>query len=222
MSAVPAPAPSAVLPNLPTSDYSKDGWGVAPVAGQPKFSGDYFLPGSPLEGWSIEYKTSVAGTENRGIGKQQVGHTVPVTSVSDTSVDGRLSAVWVGLYGVLKISKSTSFGVDDLFFTTTVTLQNTGTSVLYEIDYMRNVDPDQEQVRPMVARCLSPPRCAVAVLSPWLFTRCWCMCGACSRGQVTSPRRTTCCISATPAPLLRRRTTASLIAATLRFRTRVW
>ncbi len=130
-----------------TTDYSKDGWAVSPVAGQPKFSGDYFLPGSPLEGWSIEYKTSVAGTENRGIGKQQVGHTVPVTSVSDTSVDGRLSAVWVGLYGVLKISKSTSFGVDDLFFTTTVTLQNTGTTVLYEVDYMRNVDPDQEQVR---------------------------------------------------------------------------
>ncbi len=134
-----AVAVSALFP-LIASDYGKDGWAISPVVGQPKFSGDCFLRGSPP---CIESKTSVAGTENRGIGKQQVGYTVPVTSVSDTSVDG-LSAVWVGLFGV---PKSTSFGVDDLFFTTTVTLQNTGTTVLYEVDHMRNVDPGQVQVR---------------------------------------------------------------------------
>ncbi len=78
------------------------------------------------------------------------------------------------------MSKITFFGVNDLYFSTTVTLQNIGPNVLYEVrpvqptcslcersgfagegrtpppltlqrlslpqvDYMRNVDPDQEQ-----------------------------------------------------------------------------
>lgn len=66
--------------------------------------------------------------------------------VADASTPDRLSATWVGSRGSLKISSSTSFGVSDLFFTTTVTLENIGTSRLYEVEYMRNVDPDQEQV----------------------------------------------------------------------------
>lgn len=38
----------------------------------------------------------------------------------------------------------TSFGVNDLYFTTTVTLKNTGSEPLNDVAYMRNVDPDQE------------------------------------------------------------------------------
>ena len=66
-------------------------------------------------------------------------------SRADTSDEGKLSAVWVGQTGDLKISKVTSFGVEDLYFTTTVTLKNTGSSSLHDVKYMRNVDPDQEQ-----------------------------------------------------------------------------
>jgi hypothetical protein len=79
--------------------------------------------------------------------KGRVGATMITPSfVSDTSVTGRLSAVWVGQAANLKVSKSTSFGVNDLYFTTTVTLQNMGTVQMTAVNYMRNVDPDQEQV----------------------------------------------------------------------------
>jgi hypothetical protein len=52
-----------------------------------------------------------------------------------------------GVGNMIQVSKSTSFGVNDLFFTTSVTLENTGDNTLFAVQYMRNVDPDQEQVR---------------------------------------------------------------------------
>jgi hypothetical protein len=39
----------------------------------------------------------------------------------------------------------TDMKLEDLLVATTVTLTNVGTNPLYEVQYMRNVDPDQEQ-----------------------------------------------------------------------------
>ena len=41
------------------ADFAENGW--TPSSGG--FAGDYFLPGSPLEGWSVEYQTSPSGSE---------------------------------------------------------------------------------------------------------------------------------------------------------------
>ena len=49
------------------------------------------------------------------------------------------------------MSASTGFGVEDLYFTTTVTLQNLLPAPIFNVSYMRNVDPDQEQVRDPVS-----------------------------------------------------------------------
>ncbi|MBT3880558.1 MAG: hypothetical protein HOF76_16155 [Candidatus Scalindua sp.] len=38
------------------ADFGKDGWGI----GTPGFAGDFFLPGSPEEGWGIEWTTGSA------------------------------------------------------------------------------------------------------------------------------------------------------------------
>ncbi len=38
----------------------------------------------------------------------------------------------------------TSVKPEDLLLSTTVTLKNVGSSMLYDVQYMRNVDPDQE------------------------------------------------------------------------------
>ena len=75
--------------------------------------------------------------------------------VTDTSTASRLSAAWVGTavvgnatsnYSAVKVSMSTSFGVNDSYFVTTVTLQSLVSTPLYNVSWMRNVDPDQEQV----------------------------------------------------------------------------
>jgi hypothetical protein len=77
------------------------------------------------------------------------------TTVTDTSTAERLSAAWIGTASnTLKVSVSTAFGVNDTFFTTTVTMENVGGSTLYEVEYMRNLDPDQEQVRGCCLVCV--------------------------------------------------------------------
>jgi len=73
------------------ADYSKDGFGVRPSAGAPLYSGDYFLPGTPLEGWSVEYRIGT-GENIRLINKGLVGkHEIPTTTIEGTHGNQRLT-----------------------------------------------------------------------------------------------------------------------------------
>jgi len=66
------------------ADYGKDGFGTA-ASGQKKFSGDYFLPGSPLEGWSVEYRIgSASAGVTRKINKGKVGY----SQISADTIEG--------------------------------------------------------------------------------------------------------------------------------------
>jgi hypothetical protein len=138
------------------ADHNKNGnWGPTSTSGNYEFSGGYFLPGSPLEGWSLEYETTPGGHENRLINKGRVGRkSLNPTTMAKTSPAWKgvssghqlNSASWVGTWaGTVKISKTIQFRTDDLFFTTKITLENVGSSKIYNLDYMRNVDPDQGQ-----------------------------------------------------------------------------
>ncbi len=75
------------------------------------------------------------------------------STLRDTSMLGQLSAEWSARVGALDVTQVVSFGVDDQFFTTTVTLRNTLSSPLYNVEYMRNIDPDQAQVGDALADC---------------------------------------------------------------------
>ncbi len=71
--------------------------------------------------------------------------TAAATSVTDQSTPTRLSVSWIGTGAVsttnrIKVSKMTSFGVNELYFTTSVTLENVGSVTLYNVSYMRHVD----------------------------------------------------------------------------------
>ena len=51
-------------------DYNRDGFGT----GTPTyFSGDYFLPGSPVEGWVVSYSTTSTGTVIPLVNKGRMG-----------------------------------------------------------------------------------------------------------------------------------------------------
>jgi hypothetical protein len=63
-----------------------------------------------------------------------------LTSTNDTQ-----SILWVGTFHDVEISKITRFGNDDVYFTTVVTLENTGLNTLKNLYYLRTVDPDQEK-----------------------------------------------------------------------------
>ena len=78
------------------------------------------------------------------------------TVVMDTSTTSRLSAAWVGTakynttpaVSVLKVAMSTGFAVNDTYLTSTVTLQNLLSTPLYNVSWMRSIDPDNDAVRP--------------------------------------------------------------------------
>ncbi|MGI9066294.1 MAG: tandem-95 repeat protein [Pyrinomonadaceae bacterium] len=127
-------------------DMQKNGW----ANGVPPQSGDYFLPGTPEEGWSVEWNGAGGGERNFGNYGRVGAFQVPKTSLIETSSGSTRSAVWEGTATAtasekLKITKTIHFNVNDLFFVISTVLTNTGTATLNSVEYMRNVDPDQEQ-----------------------------------------------------------------------------
>lgn len=116
------------------ADPDKDGWST----GTPAYIGDYFLPGSPYEGWMIE----VNGTKTF----QHNGATSSLGSITSVNNSGRVrSVVWQGAYSGLAIRQVTSLDTANLFFTTSVTLRNTTSSPRANVYYLRGVDADNEQ-----------------------------------------------------------------------------
>jgi hypothetical protein len=127
------------------ADYGRDGWDV----GDPEYSGDFFLPGTPEEGWMVEW-TDASEVEKQfhNFGAENE-FDVPQTSHTNTSSGSILSAVWEGTATSgneqLKIIQTVSFDAEDLFFVMNVVMTNVGTEMLSSLEYMRNVDPDQEK-----------------------------------------------------------------------------
>ncbi len=121
------------------ADHQKDGWAV----GSPNYCGDYFVPGSPVEGWQIQSGVTVYTNSDVGCWENNI----PGSVVGYTDTGGYKSATWEGSIAAinLEISQKTVFPDGALFFLTSVTLCNTGATDLYNTYYKRNVDPDQDQ-----------------------------------------------------------------------------
>ena len=132
-----------------------------------RIAGDYFVPGYPLEGWSLFWRdgsTTAALNRRWGFGNLGKGD-IHIVEFRQSSPDWKPgmphfthSLTWVGVTGTsvncdknnptscnLKITKTIQFNTNDRFFTTQVTLQNLGSTTLYDLYYSRNVDPDQAQ-----------------------------------------------------------------------------
>ena len=94
---------------------------------------DYFLPGTPEEGFYAGYKIGGVATEGKNFGQ----------TVVDQSSGDTLSAKVTGtIGGNLKVEQVISFNKDDRFFKNTVTLTNVSGSILDAVRFMRSFDPD--------------------------------------------------------------------------------
>jgi gliding motility-associated-like protein len=137
-------APAGFHPNVGgnigfVADSDMDGWDV----GDPDYCGDYFLPGSPEEGFAVQvggdvwYNSSQYCTPNEIPGD--------VTLYDFTA--GIYSVTWEGEIASedLTIEARTELPEDAVYFLTSVTFCNTGGSTINDVYYMRNVDPDQDQ-----------------------------------------------------------------------------
>ena len=123
------------------ADPGRDGWS----SGSPTFCGDYFLPGSPVEGWGVEVAgTSYINSDVCGIS------TIPGSVTSYSSAAGTTRAVWQGTVGSgagsgLRITQTTVVNDGDLFFITSLCICNTSLLPMTNVYYGRNLDPDNDQ-----------------------------------------------------------------------------
>lgn len=134
-------------PNLSiVTDPGRDGWNV----GSPPQSGDYGLPGCPEIGWGVEW--TIGGTEIKRNNFPQpcTTYTNIPGSVIETSSGGILSAKWEGnatngSNQELSITKNFYFQHNDSYaLWIDVELTNTGSVALDSVEYLQNIDPDQE------------------------------------------------------------------------------
>lgn len=100
--------------------------------------GDFTLPGTPFEGFSIGVGGSYAQVIN---GWGEYGYTS--TGTADTSSEGRLSATSSGTAFDLAVTQEIAFNWSDSFYVTTVTLTNTTSTDMLDVVFMRTMDPDQ-------------------------------------------------------------------------------
>ncbi len=142
--------PAGYHPNVGTSmgfvsDPDKDGWAVV-SPGSAMYMGDYFVPGSPYEGWDFK----AAGTTYR-YRNQTMGGACPGTScanISYTATATEQSTVWQGVAGGLQITQRTVVKKDKAYFVIYVDVENTTAATINNVFYFRGLDPDNDQPWP--------------------------------------------------------------------------
>jgi len=125
------------------ADPDKDGWTV----GSPyPYFGDYFLPGTPQEGWSIEADGMQVDNFNAyGCNANRIYGTANGSNISYTTSGSVITAVWQGTWDSLLITQTTTLDTSQTFFTTHVIIKNTGTTTRHDVYYQRTVDPDNTE-----------------------------------------------------------------------------
>ncbi len=124
------------------ADWESDGWD----AGTPDYCGDYFVPGSPVEGWQIQIGDDWWTNTDQGC----FGSDIPGDVSDYTYAAGIYTGVWTGTLtaagGIdLGITQITTLPEDELYFVTRILLCNNGDEPLEDVYYKRNVDPDNDQ-----------------------------------------------------------------------------
>ncbi len=130
------------------ADYGADGWTV----GTPPFFGDFYLPGTPQEGWAIKIGTGLeadAYIPAYWTSTAVTGYTggLSGTNTGYSNSGGVIKGIWNGSDGGLAIRQTTILDTNKLYFTVNVVLRNTTSATLPNIYYIRTVDPDNEETR---------------------------------------------------------------------------
>lgn len=123
------------------SDPAMDGW----ATGTPAYVGDYFVPGTPFEGWNLQIG-SVRAQAQSCLGFTGTGLTGANTAyaVSGSKVIG----TWQGTFDSMTVRQETTLDTNALYFSMKVTLINNASVPKNDIYYFRSLDPDNDQSWP--------------------------------------------------------------------------
>lgn len=124
------------------ADPAKDGWGVS-APGFPNYFGDYFMPGTPQEGWDIQVNGS-RGMAWRGTSATSFTGGLTGSNTGYTATGTQAVGVWEGTFGNLAIKQTTTQKKDKVYFVTRIELTNTGATTLSNIFYNRSLDPEPD------------------------------------------------------------------------------
>ncbi|WP_440880724.1 Calx-beta domain-containing protein [Tenacibaculum sp. C7A-26P2] len=116
---------------------AKDGW--------INYDGDYFIPGSPEEGFALEINTIAYNNNTRDALKQIGGAITYVNSNISYCGENAAEVIWEGAIGGINIHRSYLLTENGLFIKMTTTLTNITSTDLTNIYWMHNVDPDNNQ-----------------------------------------------------------------------------
>jgi len=121
------------------ADSDMDGW----TTGTPDYCGDYFVPGSPVEGWEIQIGASVYTNTDQWCWTSEIPG--DVTSYDYSA--GVYSVVWEGEIASedVTVTQTTTLPENARYFVTRILICNDGATDLTDVYYKRNVDPDQDQ-----------------------------------------------------------------------------
>jgi Ca2+-binding RTX toxin-like protein len=136
----------------PDSFHTQDPSGLSMVSSEAGFddpsgtiSGDYFLPGTPIEGYSIGYRTTAGGSSSSHAGTYSNHSALSGTTVA--AIDGAtMTATTTASLsgGAMDVTQVITLDSQATYYTTTITLTNTSDGTLYDVRYLRNADPDQD------------------------------------------------------------------------------
>jgi hypothetical protein len=136
------------------ADYDTNGWGgswpipTPPSTFPPPYIGDYFMPGTPQEGWVIEVNgqrcNAFCGNYTLNGASGYTGGTMNGVSHYVSNVGGLSRSFWEGNYGFLNIKQVTTLRKEMLYFTGDIKLHNTGPDTMKNVYYMRTLDPDND------------------------------------------------------------------------------
>jgi hypothetical protein len=121
--------------------YDRDGWDE----GEDATAGDYFLPGTPWEGFVVGYKTGSAEGTATNLRNSEATSNKAIEAVSNEnqSASGEVKAVTIlEKTDTVNISQTTSFNELDKFMVIEIILKNISADTMYDVRYMRNVDID--------------------------------------------------------------------------------
>ena len=105
------------------------------------FDGDFFIPGSPEEGWGIEINGTNFNNNQRGATNEISGtFSAPICDGSN-----KAEVRWNGSVSGVDISKKYTLVPGAAFILVEVVIANNSGGDLADVYYMRNVDPDNNQ-----------------------------------------------------------------------------
>jgi hypothetical protein len=154
-STIPAPAgyhanaTGFTLFNPCTSGWTSSGLGFVAdpnMTGWTNYYGDYYLPGTPQEGWAMQVGSLNATAYTPALSYASPVISMPGNNISYSAVGGQAMGVWQGMYDSIQITQTTTVDTNGLFFRVRIDLANLSSTAKDSVYYMRTIDPDNEVI----------------------------------------------------------------------------